>query len=241
MFEPRTELEPAGLGPEKHDETIVLANVQYLLSLGNVLGTVQVSGAYVYQARKLTWHRQYRLELHIDSTLKGESHQRYTATAKGGADIWDQGTGLLRGDGELEVRTRPGRADGCRGETSYKGSGTYDLEVVFASVDARNQLVLVGIDSGPEEESPDTVTFEGCGPVKRWTGTFNTWENNFMLANQEDLRPGQGILLSGWDWKATDSTWTSGGLVASLTRNEKCPASLCSGKTKYELHAYPIE
>ncbi len=80
---PNVERQPEGLGPIEYDRGLVVAHANYLLDLGNAGGRIPLAGAWKFHDIKVSWHRPYRLELHIDSEIETGGLVRSMATAKG--------------------------------------------------------------------------------------------------------------------------------------------------------------
>ena len=172
---------------------------------------------------------------------------RFVATAKGRIPISpDLRYGdILSGYGDLKVKTSPRHADGCKQQASSKGQGTIDIVVNGVGLFPDERDAVVWIDLGPKEEYPDRLTRPACPgtPLRKAVSKFSTWEHHFSQSHERS-RSGSlgGIELSGWDWKADDETFRSGGLLATLDTPERCPVKLvgCTGMTHFKLYIYPL-
>ena len=241
---PETEPEPAGLGPEEYDRALVVSRVNYLLDLGNLYGRIPLSGEWTFRDVRISWHRPYRLELEIDSEIQGTGLFRFDATARGRIRISPNVSRTVFGVADVKVKTSPRPADGCKSQASARGQGTVHVYVddVWIFPDEREVVVWINLDS--KQSFPDRLTRPACGPAPKTVLKYSAWEQHFGQSHKQ-ARSGAlwGIELSGWDWKADEATFRSGGLLATLDTPERCPLKQvgCTGMTHFKLYIYPIE
>ncbi len=84
------------------------------------------------------------------------------------------------------------------------------------------QDIVVHMDNGTINESPDPWTADGTARGLTLTGTINTWENPFFLVHGPIDYKTNGFEVQGWTIKGTPATWTSGGLIAEAHWSGTC-------------------
>ena len=243
-FTPKTEAAPAGLGPIEHDRTIVGNSVNYLLQLGNAMGVIPLQSSFGFVDLEISWHRDYRLELDIDSEIQGTGMLRFVATAKGRIPLVppEEEGELLWVVDDLKVKTSPRPANGCKGQSSVKGQGVVAMAVVEVAISPDQREVALWVNPAGEGY-PDRITRPACSRLARAVTKFSTWEHHFIQSHTHDLTRPLGFELSGWTWKADEETFRSGGLLATLDYPELCPLKQfgCNGLTHFKLYVYPAE
>jgi hypothetical protein len=241
-FTPRQEPPISGLGPE-HEATVRSA-VRARFVLPGPSGGVPLQATRFFPDVTATWHRKYRLELAIDSTIEGGNGKgaiRGVAFASGRIPLaWDETTAALEGDGVLKVKTLPRAAKKCI-QNSTSGKGIIDWQVYGVIVSPGASHVEATVGPGPTTEFPDRLK-SGC-PRSKPT-RFSTWEGFFALSHRRDLRSGGvggGYRLDGFVWQASDDTFRNGGELATYKYREGCPSPPgCKGRTTFTMYVYPV-
>ncbi|HEY8239519.1 MAG TPA: hypothetical protein VIF63_08795, partial [Candidatus Limnocylindrales bacterium] len=163
------------------------------------------------------------LDLEITSRIEVRAMQAQpaqgTTSATGLIKLTRNADGVWSGTGNLASSTEVTSSVSCQ-TTNITGDGTYDW--VVRDVHAGPELganLRVGMDSGPTNESPDTVSSDLCGTPS--DSTMNTWENLFFDAYRPNYLKNGGFLVDGWTI-LDPAAWTTGGAVAEAHWSGAC-------------------
>ena len=136
----------------------------------------------------------------------------------------------------------------CTGQVKVNGSSTLDLSV--------ENLTITGDEPSPLEPPSHTISMDvgfithttnehysippcvGINSQYPQLGSF--WRYLFYLSHFSIVQTGAQVLkVTNWDWKATDQTYLTGGLLAQKVYTETCGGT-CRGTTTFQLLISPL-
>lgn len=261
-FEPKVEKYPSGIGPEVKQTITIAARTNVLQALGTDLYT-KLAGVPAVQTRnkrvEISWHRQYRVEIHFTSDLKITQgvlfHMLLGDTVASGVlnvvDFHAAGAaaqppyiGQLVNPGTLDIHTTAGPNVGkCNAEwiKPKAGSASIDWQVDDLQLWPLSEL-SVRLENGPNNELPDIYAGKVCAPgvtSNLGPNPGSSWESYIYIGHPA------GLLFTGfgsnaWELVGTDQTWAAGGTVAHWHSQETC-GGRCDGYVDMFLDVIPLK